>query len=212
VLSNWEAQALFDALREVRLTLAGEQSVPPYAIFPDRTLLDMVRYRPDDLESLGCMTGVGEVKLDRFGQQFLDTLRAHADKHGRPDNLPEIPLERAVKRQQRQDRPDSAELTGTASESLALFEELGSVEAVAQRRGLKPGSVWSHLGQAAARERVDWRRVVGLPEDEIGLILETFTAFRDKGIVALSPVHDALEKKYSYDLLRMVRACAGREE
>jgi ATP-dependent DNA helicase RecQ len=212
VLSNWEAQALFDALREVRLTLAGEQSVPPYAIFPDRTLLDMVRYRPDDLESLGCMTGVGEVKLDRFGQQFLDTLRAHADKHGRPDNLPEIPLERAVKRQQRPDRTESAELTGTASESLALFEELGSVEAVAQRRGLKPGSVWSHLGQAAARERVDWRRVVGLPEDEIGLILETFTAFRDKGIVALSPVHDALEKKYSYDLLRMVRACAGREE
>lgn len=211
VLSNWETQALFDSLRELRLSVAGEQGVPPYAIFPDKTLLDMVRYRPVDLDGLGCMTGVGEVKLARFGQTFLDCLRAHADKYGRPDNTPEIPLERAAKRQARQEREQATELNATALESLALFEELADVDAVAARRGLKPGSIWNHLGQAVALGRLDYRRVTGLPEDELACILDTFDAFRLKGVTALSPVYEALDKRYPYDLLRLVRANARRD-
>jgi ATP-dependent DNA helicase RecQ len=210
VLSNWESQALFDALRELRLGVAEEQGVPPYAIFPDKTLLDMVRYRPRTLDDMGCMTGVGEVKLDRFGQLFLDAMIAHEGKHGRPATVPDIPVERAVKRQQRQDKAGKAELSATALESLALFEELDSLDAVAARRGLKPGSIWTHLAQAVALGRLDWRRVVRLPDEEISLILETCSAFRDKGMVALTPVYEALDKRYSYDVLRMIRACGGR--
>jgi ATP-dependent DNA helicase RecQ len=211
VLSNQEAQALFDALRELRLGVAGEQGVPPYAIFPDKTLLDMVRYRPEDLDAMACMTGVGEVKLERFGQTFLDCLLDHADKYGRPPDTPDIPQDRLIKRQQRLERPASTALSATAEESLAIFEELGSVEAVAGRRGLKPGSVWSHLGQAVALGRLDYRRAVGLPDAEIDCILSTFADFRARGVTALTPVHDALDGNYSYDVLRMVRAGGARE-
>ncbi|MUM77405.1 DNA helicase RecQ [Pseudodesulfovibrio sp. F-1] len=211
VLTDQETQALFDALRELRLGVAGEQGVPPYAIFPDSTLLDMVRYRPEDREAMACMTGVGEVKLTRFGQTFLDCLRDHADRYGRPPATPEIPPERREKRRQQLERAANGELSATAEESLALFEELGDAEAVATRRGLKPGSVWSHLAQAVALGRLDFRRASGLPDAEISRILETFAAFRDKGVISLTPVYEALEGRHSYDVLRMVRAHAGRE-
>jgi len=211
VLTDQEAQALFDSLRELRLTVAGEQGVPPYAIFPDRTLLDMVRYRPEDLEAMACMTGVGEVKLARFGQTFLDCLREHADRFGRPPNTPDIPTERLEKRRQQLERPAGTELSATAGESLALFEELEDVEAVAARRRLKPGSVWNHLAQAVALGRLDLRRATGLSDDEISRILATFADFRARGVTVLTPVHDALEGRHSFEVLRLVCAHAGRE-
>ena len=65
---------LWEALRARRLELAREQGVPPYVIFHDTTLLEMARRRPERLEDLAHISGVGEVKLARYGQAFLDVL------------------------------------------------------------------------------------------------------------------------------------------
>ncbi len=206
VLTNWEAEALFDTLRDLRLKIAEEQGVPPYAIFPDRTLLELVQYRPMDMESFGCMSGVGEVKLDRFGAVFLECLAEHADKYGRPENLPEIPIERAEQREKKKKRKQ--DFSNTAQESLDLFLDLKDIDAVAEQRGLKSSSIWRHLGQAAQFGKIDYREVVALPEEEVDLIRTTCQAFRQKGIVAISPVFETLEGKYSYEVLRLIRACA----
>jgi len=206
VLTNWETEALFDALRDLRLKISEEQSVPPYAILPDRTLLEMVRYRPEDMETMACMSGMGEVKLGRFGKIFLNSLDLHAEKYGRPPNLPPIPMERAERREKQKQK--KKEFSGTAQESLDLFRELGDVDAVAQRRGLKPASIWKHLGQAAQFGKIDYRKVVNLPDEDIELIRTTCLAFKQKGILAMSPVFEALEGKYPYEILRLIRACA----
>ncbi len=66
---------LFERLRARRLELARAQGVPPYVIFHDATLREMVRMRPADLASLGRVPGVGQVKLDRYGEAFLEVLR-----------------------------------------------------------------------------------------------------------------------------------------
>ena len=66
---------LFERLRARRLELARAQGVPPYVIFHDATLREMVRMRPADLEDLGRVPGVGQVKLDRYGEAFLEVLR-----------------------------------------------------------------------------------------------------------------------------------------
>jgi ATP-dependent DNA helicase RecQ len=68
---------LWEALRAHRLELAKDQGVPPYVIFHDSTLLEMTRSLPTSLEALAAINGVGQVKLQRYGDSFLDVLRGH---------------------------------------------------------------------------------------------------------------------------------------
>jgi len=71
-------QDLWEALRECRQRLATEHNVPPYVIFHDATLMQMMEYRPDSPEALLTINGVGETKLERYGQHFLDIIREAA--------------------------------------------------------------------------------------------------------------------------------------
>ncbi|WP_300614695.1 DNA helicase RecQ [Dokdonella sp.] len=64
----------WNALRELRARLAKEQGVPAYVIFHDATLLAMLRERPQTLRALGEIGGVGERKLERYGDAFLAEL------------------------------------------------------------------------------------------------------------------------------------------
>jgi ATP-dependent DNA helicase RecQ len=64
-------EALWQRLRARRLELAREQGVPPYVIFHDATLMDIVRRRPRALSELGQIPGVGRSKLERYGETFL---------------------------------------------------------------------------------------------------------------------------------------------
>ena len=77
-LSTEDDASLWEALRAHRLDLAKTQGVPPYVIFHDSALLEMTRTVPTSLESLASINGVGQVKLERYGDSFLDVLRGHA--------------------------------------------------------------------------------------------------------------------------------------
>ncbi len=68
--ATWD-EALWEALRKHRLELARAQGVPPYVIFHDATLREMVELRPRTLDELAGITGVGETKLERYGEDFL---------------------------------------------------------------------------------------------------------------------------------------------
>jgi ATP-dependent DNA helicase RecQ len=67
---------LFEALRTKRRELAQAQGVPPYIIFHDTTLREMAQQRPRDLSALSRVSGVGKMKLDRYGADFLTVLCA----------------------------------------------------------------------------------------------------------------------------------------
>ena len=71
------AEGLWQALKEKRLQLAREQGVPPYIIFHDSTLLEMLDKRPRRLTELAQITGVGARKLERYGAAFMDVLTTH---------------------------------------------------------------------------------------------------------------------------------------
>jgi ATP-dependent DNA helicase RecQ len=70
-------QSLFEDLRALRKTLADENSVPPFVIFHDKTLLEMVSEKPENLPGMLLISGIGEQKLDRFGEAFLSAIQAH---------------------------------------------------------------------------------------------------------------------------------------
>jgi len=73
-LTRDEDRRLFERLRELRLELARAQGVPPYVIFHDATLQSMAVERPQTLSGLAGIPGVGERKLDRYGEAFLGVL------------------------------------------------------------------------------------------------------------------------------------------
>ncbi|EEA93690.1 ATP-dependent DNA helicase RecQ [Pseudovibrio sp. JE062] len=68
-------QELFEKLRARRMELARERNVPPYVIFNDKTLIEMAVERPQRLEEMLEISGVGESKLERFGPDFLEIIR-----------------------------------------------------------------------------------------------------------------------------------------
>ena len=74
-----EDTSLFDALRELRKNLARRDNVPPYVIFSDATLRDMCRLRPSTTQELLDVKGVGEIKLEKYGREFLDCLKNFSD-------------------------------------------------------------------------------------------------------------------------------------
>lgn len=73
-------KALWEDLRQHRRALAQTQGVPPYVIFHDATLMEMLRLRPRTLASLATVPGVGERKLAAYGESFLAILLNHADQ------------------------------------------------------------------------------------------------------------------------------------
>jgi ATP-dependent DNA helicase RecQ len=68
------AMTIFNALRDERLRIAKQQGVPPYVIFHDTTLRAMALARPRHLHDILNLPGVGQAKLDRYGEAFLSVL------------------------------------------------------------------------------------------------------------------------------------------
>ncbi|UTW46575.1 DNA helicase RecQ [bacterium SCSIO 12696] len=71
-------RALWEALRQRRKQLADENGVPPYVVFHDATLMEMMEYQPTSEVELLNISGVGQSKLDKFGVDFLEVIREHA--------------------------------------------------------------------------------------------------------------------------------------
>lgn len=84
--------ALFERLRTLRLAIAAEEHVPPFVVFSDATLEDMTEKRPETLEEMNDVKGVGAFKLRKYGERFLAALRGEADVPPETEAAPETPL------------------------------------------------------------------------------------------------------------------------
>lgn len=69
---------LFEALRRLRKQLADEQNVPPYVVFSDSTLRELAAHKPASLAAFRGISGVGDVKLERYGEPFVTAIREFA--------------------------------------------------------------------------------------------------------------------------------------
>lgn len=70
-LSDDKEKNLFEQLRSKRTEIAKSQNLPPYIIFHDKTLVEITKLQPKSLEELGKISGVGEMKLKKYGKEFL---------------------------------------------------------------------------------------------------------------------------------------------
>jgi ATP-dependent DNA helicase RecQ len=72
---------LFDELRALRLEIAREESMPPYIIFNDKTLIDMCAKLPSNKAGMLDVNGVGENKFSKYGQRFIDKIQEFVANH-----------------------------------------------------------------------------------------------------------------------------------
>ena len=207
-----EANALWERLRACRRELAAEQNVPPYVVFGDVTLREMVTYRPRDVDELVCLSGVGAVKLERYAEDFLRVLAEHQAEHGRPDKvpaLPDKPVRTTTVELARGGRLSETGLSDTICDTLALFRDGHCVDAIASQRGIKPTTVWTHLSRCIEEGELGLDDVLQLGNDELKAIRFAFGQVSPDAPMALKPVFDALQGRYDYGILRCVQAGMG---
>ncbi|GAB6043184.1 DNA helicase RecQ [Endothiovibrio diazotrophicus] len=195
-----EALELFESLRELRRELADEQGVPPYVIFHDATLLEMIERRPRTMVQMGEVSGVGARKLERYGQAFLDVLDVHAERRGElraaPDRAPALP-------------PRNAELSDTEQLTLDLFRQGKGIDAIATERDLKAPTIFSHLAAAIGAGELEVTEVLALEEAELRAIEAAILDQPEEQRLALKPVFERFEGRYDYGQLRCVQASLG---
>jgi RecQ family ATP-dependent DNA helicase len=186
---------LFAKLRALRRSIAEAQQVPPYVVFGDKTLQDMARFYPQTEDRFGQISGVGREKLARYGEQFLNEIRAYAIIHG----IAEKEIARTGRAEPRVRRQT---ISGTMAETLRLFEAKHSLERIAMMRKLSLGTVLQHLEKAAWQGRTLDTTHIDFPLDRLFQIQE---AFRATGSDMLTPAKERLGESFGYDELRLAR-------
>lgn len=187
-------QALFDELRVLRKEIADIEGMPPFAVFGDRSLIEMAHFLPQDLNSFASISGVGSHKLSRFGDQFVAIIKNYAAKNNLSSKT--RPRELIFKR----DRARS--IAGTYHETKKLIEQKLPLAKIAQSRGLTIDTIVNHLEKITAENPaldIEYLR----PEE--AKLAEIAEAFRKTTLDALSPAYNLLEKKYTYSEIRMTR-------
>ncbi|MGN4125283.1 DNA helicase RecQ [Lysinibacillus sphaericus] len=74
-----ENDPLFEHLRLLRKEIADEESVPPFVVFSDKTLRELCDKKPTALEGLRKVSGIGEVKFEKYGKRFFDALQTFTE-------------------------------------------------------------------------------------------------------------------------------------
>ncbi|UZP67910.1 DNA helicase RecQ [Desulfovibrio mangrovi] len=202
-LSHPLTSSLLQALRNERLKLAETQDVPPYAVFPDKTLMEMAAYRPCTLEDLSNLYGVGQAKLSMYGQLFLDLMASHETTHGKPESVPDMP-QRAAEKERRRTARQNRGITETIKASMDLLKTLGSPEAVAKERGLAIGTVYGHFAQALRLKEMELEEITeSMNAEDMLSIREALGACIGSGS-GLKGAFEALRGRFDYGLLRCI--------
>jgi ATP-dependent DNA helicase RecQ len=191
-------QSLFERLRGKRRELAEAVDVPPYVIFSDRTLVEMASYFPQSRASLAQIYGLGDVKLKRYGADFLALIQTYCQERG----ITEQPKTRRAGQ-------TSGRSTGRGKRSTEIAEMFNSgqeIDEIAQQFNILPSTVINHLGNAV-QAGIDLRQTdllarSQLPTDRQRQVLN---AFAEHGADYLRPVYDALGETVGWDELRLLR-------
>lgn len=185
---------LFEKLRVLRKRMADESNVPPYIIFNDVSLQEMAHYFPQTKDDFLRIEGVGNKKLEKFSDVFLQIINQHTQATGQ-QSLP-IPN---IKRQKR-DRPER-DPTYELTKDL-LMQKL-SINEIARRRGFNDRTIFQHIDVLANSDKDVDLSYLKPPHESFEKIK---TAFSQCGYERLKPVFEALNEKYSYDEIRLTRA------
>jgi len=189
-------RSLFSLLRNKRKELADEAGVPPYVIFSDKTLVEMAGYFPQSRESLLNISGVGKVKHERYGNDFLAIIKDYC-RSNRIDEKFKAPM---------REKDDAGRRYVAVGEAYNSGE---SLENLMTRYGVTADTILNHLARFIQagnplRSAEDLISLSNLSPDQQ---MAVFKAFDHMGPDMLKPVYDKLNGTVNYDELRILRLC-----
>lgn len=177
--------SLFERLRTLRSHIAKEEDIPAYLVFSDATLKEIELQRPMSEAEFLIINGVGQRKLEVYGDLFIaEVANFTAEKIRRPK------------------KEDTLKIT------FEMYKEGLSIETIAEKRELKPGTIFSHLAKLyAAGEDVDIRDFITTQEvDSVRKAKEELESPN-----ALKPYFDHFNEQMGYDKIRLALSILERE-
>jgi ATP-dependent DNA helicase RecQ len=194
---SWEGvdRDLFEELRGLRRALAEARDLPPYIIMSDNTLRELARIRPSSLDKMRLIYGIGDRKLQEFGQQVLELMQDFCRARQLPMDVQVAPVEIA---------PVKAFATLSKTRALAndLFRQEASIDTVMQRTGLARSTIMQYLTEFIRSEKPAKIHAWVRPEmyERVAAVVQRTGGDR------LKPFFIALEEKVPYDDIRLVVA------
>jgi len=176
---NQKNSSLWEALRALRRELAEAQDVPPYMIFGDATLNEMLEKKPLTHAHFIALSGVGQRKLDLYGDKFIAVIKTWSA---------------------------AAQDSDTVAKTLDLFRLGYKVQQIAEQRSLTMDTVYSHLSRALELGLAELAEVVELSQAQIQSIEDVIMNLPEEQKNALKPVFDFFDGQYSYGVIRCIRA------
>ena len=194
-------EVLFGKLRTIRKALAEEHQVPPYIIFSDKTLHEMCRRFPSTSPDIRAITGVGDAKLERYGNDFIREIQKYLEEN------PGLAVSETYTEDAGSPPTAQTKKKGeTVEETYAFFKHGMSLDDIAKLRRLSPSTIASHMERLIRDGRdIDLDRIVA-PEKRIR-IEEYFLSAR---AWELNPVVEHFNGTVKYEEARLVRACLLR--
>lgn len=194
---------LFEHLRKIRQTVATEQRIQPFMVFADTTLKEMARSYPKTLEEMMQMPGVGEYKMKKYGDTFLEIIKNY---------VAEYPLEverikAALQEDKQQEQLTKVQLPKSAPrDSHKLTYELyslgRSLDEIADERELTRMTVENHLIKCI-HEGLEVNYADFIPMEYEAQIIE---AIQECGATLLKPIKECLPEEISYTAIKFAVA------
>ena len=192
-------QVLFDLLKKERKNVADAANVPPYVIFPDKTLIEMAIYYPQSRESLLSIHGIGQAKFNKYGSLFIDIIQNYCSKNQKIEQFkPGLKI-------------PSVKLKSTKKpRHVVIGDEFNSGVSIRQIQTIykiKESTVVDHLYNYIQDEFIlnssdEFKTLSSLsPQLHTDVILN----FTKHGTEYLKPVFDELNGQVSYEKLRIIR-------
>lgn len=189
---------LFEILRKKRKDLADAAHVPPYVIFPDKTLMEMAAYYPTSMNSLKKIFGVGSRKLAKYGQVFIEEISVYCKEHRLVEKRK--PGARRTEVKSGTERQSKHILIGEAYNAGASIQDL------MEQFGVQQGTILNHLSkyilEGYSLRSSDFLALPDLPED---LLQKVMGAFKALGTEYLKPIYEELDGAVNYDDLKLLR-------
>lgn len=177
-------KSLFESLRTLRTEIANERGVPPFVVFSDATLREMAHYVPKTKNDLLKIKGVGEAKLDFFGERLLEVLRRFSSE-GRVEIESELKEETKIKNHERTKQ--------------MILREI-PLEEIAKVQGFTKGTIIKHIEKIVNnKEKININYILK-PREKFEKIK---IAFEKLGMEKLSPIYEYFNGEFSYDDIRL---------
>ncbi len=185
---------LFDVLKAVRHDIAFNQNVPPYIILGDNTLVEIATYLPQSMDELRLISGFGDVKLARYGREFLAPVKSHCANKGLSSKMTSKKPKRERKVSNGTTRKSS-----TQNESFELYKQGKTITEIAAQRGFTTTTIESHLSLFIEQGELEVTALV--QSHKIPVIQDAVEKYGDD---RLSPLKEILGEEYSYGEIRCV--------